>query len=102
MTCSLPHIAPWVLTLPVRLVGMAVVRRPQLIPLLVTRGKSAVYVVEPLPDAPTPRDWRAEADALTDLDALRALWKAAPEDMREYIAARVTDVQATSTPTTEA
>ena len=40
--------------------------------------------------------------ALTDLDALRSLWKAAPEDMREYIAARVTDVQATSTPTTEA
>lgn len=74
----------------------------QRIPLLVTRGKSAVYVVEPLPDAPAPRDWRAEADALSDLDALRALWKAAPEDMREYIAARVTDVQATSTPTTEA
>ena len=73
----------------------------QRVPLLVSRGKSAIYTVEPLPDAPAPRDWRAEADALTDLDALRALWKAAPEDMREYIAARVTDVQATSTPTTE-
>ena len=43
------------------------------IPLLVTHGKSAMYVVEPLPDATPARNWRAEADALSDTDALRAL-----------------------------
>lgn len=31
--CSLPHIAPWVLTLPVRLIGWAVSLRP-------TRGRA--------------------------------------------------------------
>ena len=86
----------------IRISRMSHIDGAQKVPLLVAQGRGSIYTVEPLPDAPAPRDWRAEADALSDLDALRALWKAAPEDMREYIAARVTDVQGTSTPTTEA
>ena len=86
----------------IRISRMSHIDGAQKVPLLVAQGRGSIYTVEPLPDAPAPRDWRAEADALSDLDALRALWKAAPEDMREYIAARVTDVQAKSAPTTEA
>ena len=59
------------------------------VPLLVSRGKSSMYAVDPLPDAPPARDWVAEADALTDVGALRALWKDAPADARDYIATRV-------------
>lgn len=61
---------------------------PQRIPLLIARGKSATYVVEPLPDAPAARDWHAEADALNSIDALKALWREAPPDARDYINAR--------------
>lgn len=49
------------------------------IPLLVTRGKSATYVVEPLPD-PSPADRIA---------ALRQEWKGADPDRRAVIEAEV-------------
>lgn len=52
-----------------------------------TRGKRERFVVEPLADPPA-RDWRAEADALTDKDALADLWRSAPKSDRDYIAAR--------------
>ena len=44
----------------------------------------------PDPDAPAARDWRAEANQLTDADALRDLYRQAPADSeaRTYIAAR--------------
>lgn len=45
--------------------------------LTVTRGKRTPHTVDPLPDAPAARDWIAEADAATDVDALRALHAAA-------------------------
>lgn len=54
------------------------------IALTVTRGKRAPHVVQPL----TERDWRAEADALTDRAALLALWHEAPPDARGYIEQR--------------
>lgn len=44
--------------------------------LTVTRGKRAPHVVDVL-TAPVVRDWLAEADALDDVDALRALHAAA-------------------------
>ena len=49
------------------------------LPLLVKRGKSALFTVQPLPNtAPAPaRDWLAEAGKLSDVDALRALWSEA-------------------------
>lgn len=53
--------------------------------LTVTRGKRAPHVVEPLRPA---RDWRAEADATDDLDALRVLHESAPPEHREYIKTR--------------
>ena len=48
---------------------------PKSVPLLVTRGKSAVYVVEPLPDAPVAHDWAAEIAAAGTVDELRAIWE---------------------------
>ena len=49
------------------------------LPLLVKRGKSALFTVQPLPaEATAPaRDWLAEAGNLTDVAALRALWSEA-------------------------
>lgn len=44
--------------------------------LTVTRGKRAPHVVDVLTE-PVARDWAAEADAITDVDALRALHAAA-------------------------
>ena len=70
------------------------------VPLLVKRGKSAVFTVEPLPDAPPARDWRAEvSDATTDGE-LKALWRQAGEngaltdELKATITARVKELQA--------
>ena len=60
---------------------------PKSVPLLVTRGKSALFTVRPLPVV-AARDWRAEADALADPAKLRDLWKQAPPEAQAYIAAR--------------
>lgn len=47
------------------------------VPLLIKRGKSALFTVQPLADEPA-RDWAAETElAGTDIDALRALHAAA-------------------------
>lgn len=50
--------------------------KAQKIPLLVTRGKSAIYVVDPLPD-------------LSPADVLRAEWKTATPERRAEIEAQV-------------
>lgn len=70
-----------------RISHLSHIDKSQSVPLLVSRGKSQMYTVEPLTDEPS-RDWRAEADALTDADALRVLYREAPADAREHIAAR--------------
>lgn len=69
----------------------------QRVPLLVSRGKSQVYVVEPLPDAPqqpapiTPD----EVTACTTEDELRALYKAtSDETIHALIMARVEELRA--------
>ena len=65
---------------------------PRSIPLLVSRGKSKVFVVQPLPDAGPARDWRAEADAITDRAALLVLHGeavatgASPGDVQHIVA----------------
>jgi hypothetical protein len=50
--------------------------KAQKIPLLVTRGKSAIYVVDPLPE-------------MSPADALRAEWKTATPERRAEIEAEV-------------
>jgi len=66
-----------------RISHMSGLDKPLKVPLLVKKGRSAIFTVQPLPDAPkqapqTVRDFLAEAEqANGDPDLLRALWKAA-------------------------
>ena len=69
--------------------------------LTVTRGKRAPHVVDVLTE-PVARDWAAEADAITDVDALRALHAAAkhagaPAATLAHIVARGTALAAPAT-----
>jgi hypothetical protein len=61
------------------------------VPLLVTRGKSAVYTVEPLPDVPELTD--AMIATATDLSVLGDWWKQHPA-RRADIEARVAEIKA--------
>ncbi len=82
-----------------RISHMSHLDRARTIPLLVTRGKSAPYVVRPLvetaPSQPTPPGVTDEqiATATTE-DDLRALWSAATAEQRETIRARVEALRA--------
>lgn len=53
------------------------------VPLLVARGKSAIFTVTPLPDAPAPDPSAAK------IAALRAEWSAADADRKKVIEAEV-------------
>lgn len=63
---------------------------PKKVPLLVSRGKSATFTVQPLKDAPKPTGPTLEqVAACDDTDQLRAMWQAASPDVRKAIEARV-------------
>ena len=64
---------------------------PLEVPLLVKRGKSAVFTVQPLPDAPAsqPEPTADEIAACTDRDELRAMWSKGNEQTKALIQARV-------------
>jgi hypothetical protein len=63
------------------------------IPLLVKRGKSATFKVEPLPDAPA-EPTAEDVAACTDLAALKGLWdRATTEERREQIRQRKADLE---------
>jgi hypothetical protein len=85
-----------------RISHMSGIDKPLKVPLLIKRGKSAMFTVQPLPDAPKAvapaepaKDWRGLADAAEgDPDTLRAIWidaKAAGADAEalEYIRTQV-------------
>jgi hypothetical protein len=57
------------------------------VPLLVTRGKSAIFTVEPLPDQPAAPS-EADVNATDDRTQLRAWWNTHP-NLRPAIEARV-------------
>ena len=68
------------------------------VPLLVTRGKSAIFTVDPLPDAPAPRTvpdpTPEQIAALDDIDALRELYQQAQSaDTKAAILARVQEIK---------
>lgn len=61
-----------------RISHMSGIDKPLKVPLLIKRGKSSMFTVQPLPAAPEKRDFLAEAAlANGDLDLLRSLWTAA-------------------------
>ncbi len=91
----------------IRISRLSHIDGPQRVILLVSQGRSSVYNVQPLTE-PAPRDWLAEAAALTDVSALRALHadakhSGAPATALDAIVARgkalaapVTDEEATA------
>jgi hypothetical protein len=63
------------------------------IPLLVKRGKSATFTVQPLTEEAAPPEPTAEeVAACTDVDELKAMWKRSGKERREQIEARVADL----------
>jgi len=72
--------------------------KPLSVPLLVSRGKSAVYKVDPLPDdaptsAPAPTEPTVEQVAkCADPDTLRDMWNASGPERRAQIEARVREI----------
>lgn len=62
-----------------RISHMSGIDKPLKVPLLIKKGRSAIFTVQPLLDAPKhatqpTRDYLTEAKAAPDTDALRALW----------------------------
>ncbi|TDE03436.1 hypothetical protein [Jiangella asiatica] len=69
--------------------------KPLSVPLLVTRGKSKLFTVEPLTEPTTPSEPTAEqVAASTDVKALRDAWKVSSPDRRKQIEARVAELTA--------
>ncbi len=52
-----------------RIAALSHIDKPKQVPLLLTRGKSAIFTVQPLPDAPPPRADGITADQLKELAA---------------------------------
>lgn len=71
---------------------------PLTVRLTVTRGKRAVFTVQPLPDAPAPQQASPEPTAeqvaaCTSVDDLRAMWNVSGPEMRALIEARRDELQ---------
>ncbi|UDL14894.1 hypothetical protein PP357_gp47 [Arthrobacter phage Sarge] len=85
-----------------RISHMTGIGKPLKVPLLVKRGKSAIFTVQPLKEAPAPTQapepaaWKTKADALQGkTDELRALYMdaqaaGAPQEDLDYIKAQAT------------
>lgn len=79
-----------------RIAALSHIDKPLSVPLLVTKGKSAVFTVQPLPDEPTPTPSATlsadEIAASTDVAWLRETWKVAGPEQRARIQARVAEL----------
>jgi hypothetical protein len=90
-----------------RISHMSGIDKPLKVPLLVTKGRSAIFTVQPLPAAAPKqpaRDFLAEAQlAEGDIDLLRTLWKAARDagEPKETLNAIFAMTNPIATPTDE-
>ena len=87
-----------------RISAMSGIDKPLKVPLLIKKGRSAMFTVQPLKGEPKPaqpaRDFLAEAEqANGDPDLLRALWKAAKQAGEPQ--AHLDTIQAMAAPATE-
>lgn len=72
--------------------------KPLSVPLLVSRGKSAMFTVQPLTEPATPSEPTAEqVAASTDIDELKGMWRASSPARRKQIEARVAELTAAAT-----
>lgn len=78
-----------------RIAALSHIDGPRSVPLLISRGKSAIFVVEPLGDEPVrTRPTVEQVAACTDTAELRTLWHAANPAVRVLIEARVAELNA--------
>jgi len=73
---------------------------PKSVPIIIKKGKSGAYKVDPLPDsAPTTAPSEAAAAVLEslDIDGLKALWRTSDPETRKAIEARVAELGVTET-----
>ena len=57
-----------------RISHLSHIDKPLRVPLLIKRGKSAMFTVQPLKDAPAARDWVTDARQFTTVDDIRNHW----------------------------
>lgn len=74
-----------------RISHLSHIDKPKSVPLLVSRGKSATFTVQPLPDEP-PAPTEADVTAATDQAQLREWWNA-HQHLRPVIEARVAELK---------
>ena len=67
---------------------------PKQIPLLVSRGKSQIFTVQPLTE--TAQKPAVDIDSITDIDQLKGMWRAADKPTRARIEARVATLTTTT------
>jgi hypothetical protein len=79
-----------------RISHLSHIDKPKAVPMLVSRGKSAVVTVQPLKDAPPAQAGPTAEDvaACTDVATLRGWWTAASKALRAQIEARVATLTA--------
>lgn len=85
-----------------RIRALSHIEKRKQVPLLVSRGKSAMYTVEPLTEAAQPTAAPTEPTseqvaACTDIDELGKMWKASGAQRRAEIEARVAEIKAAKT-----
>lgn len=84
----------------IRIAALSHIDGAKKVPLLVTRGRSAIFTVEPLTDETITRRsiefavTDEQIAASTDRDELRSWWQAADEDGRALIQSRVGELDA--------
>lgn len=88
----------------IRISRLSDIDGPKKVPLLVSRGKSAIFTVQPLGDEPaTParteqppvqEPTELQVNEETDLDTLGAMWRASGPEMRAVIETRVAELKA--------
>ena len=79
----------------VRISHMSGIDKPRDVPLIVSRGKSAIFTVRPLADAPKTPEPTAEQVAASDDPAwLRSMWHVSSPERRAQIEARGAELNA--------
>ena len=78
----------------IRVSHLSHIDKPTKVPLIVTRGKSAIFTVQPLADAPAASASALDIDTCTDQEALReAYHRTADEPTRARILARKAELE---------
>ena len=79
-----------------RISRMSHIDGPQSVPIIIKKGRSGGYKVEPLPDAPTaaPAVTDDQIESAATVDDLRALWSAATPEQQKRIRERVDSLTA--------